>query len=74
MWNIIWQLTFRMLNCHPITAFLKTHANLKKIFLIRVLWFKYIFPIKFEISILDLMLLPKNSVPFEGIIYSTCIL
>ena len=59
-----------MLKCHPITAFMKMHAKLKKIFWIRVLWFKYIFPIKFKIRILDLMLLLKNSVPFEGQYYS----
>ena len=40
--------------------------TLKKYFLIRVFWFKYIFPIKYKIRTLDLMLLPKNSVPFEG--------
>ena len=60
-----------MLKCHPITAFMKTHANFKKIFLIRVFWFKYIFLIKFEIRILDLILLPKNSVPFVGLYYSS---
>ena len=59
-----------MLKCHPITTFMKTHANIKKIFLIRVFWFKCIFPIKSKIRILDLMLLPKNSVPFEGLHYS----
>ena len=32
--------------------------------------FRYIFPIKFKIRILDLMLLLKNSVPFEGQYYS----
>ena len=46
------------------------HANLQKIFMIRVFWFKYIFPIKYKICTLDLMLLPKNSVPFEGLYYS----
>ena len=60
-----------MLKCHPITAFMKTHANFKKNFLIRVFWFKYIFTITFKIRILDLMLLPKNSVPFEGQYYSS---
>ena len=30
-------------------------------------WFKHIFPIKYKIRILDLMLLLKNSVPFEGL-------
>ena len=60
-----------MLKCHPITAFMKTHANFKKIFLIRVFRFKYIFPIKFNNRILYLMLLPKNGVPFEGQYYST---
>ena len=39
--------------------------------MIRVFWFKYIFPIKFKIRILDLMLMPKNSVPFEGQYYSS---
>ena len=29
--NIIWLITFRMLKCHPITAFMKTHANIKNI-------------------------------------------
>ena len=37
-------------------------------------WFKYIFPIQYKIRILDLMLLPKNSVPFEGLYYSTIVL
>ena len=65
-------ITLRMLKCNPnlITAFMKTHANINKIFLIRVFWFKYIFPIKFKIRILDLMLLLENSVPFEGQYYS----
>ena len=58
-----------MLKFHPITAFMKMHANFQKIFLIRVFWFKYIFPIKYKIHILDLMLLPKNSVSFEGLYY-----
>ena len=31
------------------------------------------FPIKFKIHILDLMLLPKDSVPFEGQYYSNWI-
>ena len=47
------------------------HANFQKLFLIRVFWFKYIFPIKYKIRILDLMLLPKNSVPFEGLYFSS---
>ena len=46
---------------------MKTYTNFKKIFLVRVFWLKYIFQIKFKIPILDLMLLPKNSVPFEGL-------
>ena len=45
-------------------------CKLQKILLIRVFWFKHIFPIKFEMRILDLMLLSKNSVPFEGQYYS----
>ena len=44
--------------------------KLQKIFLVRVFWLKYIFQIIFKILTLDLMLLPKNSVPFEGIYYS----
>ena len=59
-----------MLKFHPIPAFMKTYTNFKKIFLqilVRVFWLKYIIRIKFKIIILDLMLLPKNSVPFEGI-------
>ena len=50
---------------------MKMHASFQNIFLIRVFWFKYIFPIKYKIRILDLMLLPKNSVPFEGLYYSS---
>ena len=69
--NIIWPKTSRILKFHPITAFMKMHANFQKIFLIRVFWLKYIFPIKYKIRILDLMLLPKNSVPFEGLYYSS---
>ena len=60
-----------MLKFHPIAAFLKMHANFQKIFLNRVFWFKYIFPIEYNIRILDSMLLPKNSVPFEGLYYSS---
>ena len=40
-------------------------------FLIMFFWFKYIFPFKFKIRVLDLMLLPKNSVSFEGLYYSS---
>ena len=54
-----------MLKFHPIPAFMKKYTNFKKIFLVRVFRLKYIFRIKFKIPILDLMLLPKNSVPFE---------
>ena len=43
-----------------------------QIYLIRVFWLKYIFPIKFKIRILDLMLLPKNSAPFEGLYIRVC--
>ena len=61
-----------MLKFHPITVFMKTYTNFKKkIFLIRVSWFKFIFLITFKVPILDLMLLPKNSVPFEGLNYSS---
>ena len=62
--NIIWPKTLRMLKFHPITAFMKMHANFHKGF-----WFKYIFPVKYNIRISDLMLLPKNSVTFEGLYY-----
>ena len=50
---------------------MKMYAHFKKLFLIRVFWFKYILQIKFEIRILDLKLLLKNSVPFEGLYYSS---
>ena len=50
--NIIWPKTLRMLKCHPITAFIKKACKLQKMFLIRVFWFKYLFPIKFKIRIL----------------------
>ena len=56
-----------MLKLHPIPAFKKTYTNFKKIFLVRVFWLNNIFRIKFKIPILDLRLLPKNSVPFEGL-------
>ena len=59
-----------MLKFHPISAFMKMHANFQKNY-IRVFWFKYRFPIKYKIRILDLMLFPKNSVPFEGLYYSS---
>ena len=60
-----------MIKFHPITAFMKTYIyKLQKIVLVRVFWLKYIFQIKFKIPILDLMLLPKNNVPFEGLHYS----
>ena len=49
---------------------MKTHANFKKHIFDYVFWFKYTLPIKFKIRILDLMLLLKNSVPFEGLYYS----
>ena len=62
-----------MLKFHPIPAFMKTYTNFKKIFLVRVFWLKYIFLIKFKIPILDLMLLPKNSVPFEGLYSSNAL-
>ena len=48
--------------------------KLQKIFLVRGFWLKYIFRIKFKIPILDLMLLPNNSVPFEGLYSSNCFL
>ena len=60
--NVIWHKTLRMLKFHPIPAFMKTYTNFKKIFLVRVFWLKYIFRIKFKISILDLMLFPKKTV------------
>ena len=59
-----------MLKFHPIPAFMKKYTNFKKIFLVGVFGLKYIFRIKLKITILDLMLLPKNNVPFEGIYYS----
>ena len=58
---------------HSIKAFRKTYTNFKKLFLIRVFWFKFIFLITFKVPILDLILLQKNSVPFEGLYYSPSI-
>ena len=55
-----------MLKFHPITAFMKTYTNFKTKFLIRVFWLKYIFRIKFKISILDFMLLPKTVFHLKG--------
>ena len=60
-----------MLKFHPITAFIKTYTNIKKIFLARVSWLKYIFRIKFKIPILDLMLLPKTVFHLKG--YTTVV-
>ena len=65
--NVIWHKTLRMLKFHSIPAFMKTYTNFKKIFLVRVFWLNIFFEFKFKIPILDLMLLPKNSVPFEGL-------
>ena len=62
-----------MLKFHLIPAFMKTYTNFKKIFLVRVFWLKYIFRIKLKIPILELILLPKNSVPFEGLYSSSVI-
>ena len=64
--NVIWHKTLRMLKLHPIPAFMKTYTNFKKYFWLGLFWLKYIFRIKFKIPILDLMILQKNSVPFEG--------
>ena len=50
---------------------MKMHAHFQKNILMRVFRFEYIFPIKYKIRILDLMLLPKNSGPFEGLYYSS---
>ena len=49
--NIIRHKILRMLNFHPITAFMKTYPNFKNV-LVRVFWFKYISPIMFKIGIL----------------------
>ena len=43
----------------------------KKYFWFGSFWLKYIFRIKFKIPILDLMLLPKSSIPFEGLYSSS---
>ena len=53
------QETIRMLNFHPITAFMKTLQTSKNI-LIRVFVFVHIFLIEFQISIFDKVLLPKT--------------
>ena len=71
MGNVIWHKTLRMLKFHPIPALMKTYSNFKKLFLVRFFWIKYIFRIKYRIPILDLVLLPKNSVPFEGLYSSS---
>ena len=51
-------------------SIMRTHANFN-IFLIMVFWFKYIISFHFKIRILDLILLRKNSIPFEGLYYSS---
>ena len=58
-----------MLKFDPIPAFMKRYTNFKKIFFVGFFFLVkiYIFRIKFKIPILDLKLLPKNSVPFEGL-------
>ena len=61
-----------MLKFHPIPAFMKTYTNFKKYFWLGFFGKNYIFRIKFKIPILDLMFLPNNSVPFEGL-YSSSI-
>ena len=49
--DIIWPITLRMIKFHPITAFMKTHANFKK-YIDKVFFlFKYLFPTKFKIHI-----------------------
>ena len=63
LWNIV-------ISNHAIRKHMQTSKNI----LIIVLWFKYIFPIKFKIRILDLMLLLKNNVPFEGLYYSNMLI
>ena len=60
-----------MLKFHPIIACMTLYANFENIFLIRAFWFKHISPIRFKIRNLDEMLLPKNSVPYEGLHYSS---
>ena len=67
-----------MLKFHPIPAFMKTYTNFKKYFWLGFFFLlKYIFRTKFKIPILDLMLLSKDSVPFEGLYtsrtYSTAV-
>ena len=56
---------------HPISAFMKTYANFKIIFLIMVIWFLCSFIIEFQICIFNKMLLPKNGVSFEWLYYSS---
>ena len=51
--NTIRYKILRILKFHPITAFMKTYWNFKKIFLIRVCWLKCISPIIYKIDILD---------------------
>ena len=60
-----------MLKFHPIPASMKTYTDFKKIFLVRIFLIKIYFRIKFKILILDLMLLPNNRVPLEGLYSSS---
>ena len=69
--NIIWPKTLRMLKFHPITAFMKMHANFQNYFWLGFFSLKYLFPIRYKIRILDLTLLLKNSIPFEGLYYNS---
>ena len=49
---------------------MKSYTNFNFFFLIRVFGLDLFFLITFKVPILDLMLLLKNSVPFEGLYYS----
>ena len=60
-----------MLKFHPITAFMKTYTNFKKYFLLGFFGLNLFFLVTFKVLILDLMLLLKNSVPFQGLYYSS---
>ena len=59
-----------MLKFHPIIVCMKMHANFQKIFRLGLCGLNIYFQFIYKIRNLDLMLLLKNSVPFEGLYYS----
>ena len=70
--NVIWHKNIKNVKIPSYPSIYENVYKLQKKFLVRVFWLKYIFRFKFKIPVLDLMLLPKNSVPFEGLYSTTC--